>query len=206
MAAPETANRELTLLMAEVAAGSEAALAGLFDRCFDQVYGIAYRILADPADAEEVAVEVFHRAWQCARDFDPGRGSVKAWLAAIAWSRAIDRRRRARDSSIHGDSHPRGAVDAYSDHEDLAQRRWFEAFEANQELTAAVSALSGAQRLVLGLAYFEGLSHAEIAKETGMPLGTVKSHARRAMEVLRGAIERSAPVPQSESLKMPARG
>lgn len=187
-AVSEVATSDLSTLVASMASGSEAALAKLFDLCFDRVYGIAFRILSDPADAEEVAVEVFHWVWRSARDFDPSRGSVEAWLATIAWSRAIDRRRRIRNPLAGNGAHPPDPPGAYTEHEDFAQRRWFDAFEANRVLTAAVSTLSAAQRLVLGLAYFEGLSHAEIANETGLPLGTVKSHARRAIETLRGAI------------------
>jgi RNA polymerase sigma-70 factor (ECF subfamily) len=182
------ATLDLPMLVAAMAGGSEAALAQLFDHCFDRIYGIVFRILSDASDAEEVVVEVFHQAWRSARAYDPARGEVTGWLAAIAWSRAIDRRRRMRGPVAGGAAHPIGAPDAYTDHEDLDQRRWFDAFEANQVLKDAVSSLSRAQRVVLGLAYFEGLSHSEIAQETGMPVGTVKSHARRAIEALRGAI------------------
>jgi RNA polymerase sigma-70 factor (ECF subfamily) len=180
-------------LVAAIAEGREPALAELFDRCFDRVYGIACRILRVPADAEEVAVEVFHQVWRHARHFDAARGSVEAWLAAIAWSRAIDRRRRTREAVDDPSAHPDGARPTYVDHEDFAQRRWFEAFEANRVLAAAVSSLSVPQRVVLGLAFFEGLSHEEIARETGMPLGTVKSHVRRGLDALRGAVGRPTP-------------
>ncbi len=78
---------DLAMLVAAMADGSEAALAQLFGQCFDRVYGIVFRILPDPADAEEVAVEVFHQAWRSARAYDASRGTVPGWLASIAWSR-----------------------------------------------------------------------------------------------------------------------
>ncbi len=184
----ESADLVLAALVSSMVAGSEGALAELFDRCFDRVYGIVFRVLRNGADAEEVAMEVFHQAWRSAHTYDAARGTVTAWLAAIAWSRATDRRRRVRGAADGMGLHPSTADASYQDHEDLAQCRWFEAFEANRTLSTAVRALSSAQRLVLGLAYFEGLSHSEIAKETGLPIGTVKSHARRGIEVLRGAV------------------
>lgn len=175
----------LAPLVASIAAGDEAALAALFDRCFDRVYQIARRIVRDDADAEEVGVEVFHQVWRTAATFDPARGGAGSWLASMAWSRAIDRQRRRRPVEATLVLHPEDGGGSYTDREDPLQQRWFEALDANRSLREAVECLTAAQRTVLGLAYFEGLSHAEIAAETGLALGTVKSHARRGLEALR---------------------
>lgn len=175
----------LAALVASIAAGDQAALAALFDRCFDRVYQIARRIVRDDADAEEVGVEVFHQVWRTASAFDPARGSAWAWLASMAWSRSIDRHRRRRAAEATLVLHPEDSRDSYTDREDPLQQRWFDALDANRSLRAAVEGLTPPQRTVLGLAYFEGLSHAEIAAETGLALGTVKSHARRGLESLR---------------------
>lgn len=186
----------LAPLVASIAAGDQNALAALFDRCFDRVYQIARRIVRDDADAEEVGVEVFHQVWRTAATFDPARGSAWSWLASMAWSRAIDRRRRRRAAEATLVLHPEDGGKSYTHREDPLQQRWFEALEANRSLREAVECLTAAQRTVLGLAYFEGLSHAEIAAETGLALGTVKSHVRRGLEALRVQLDGGAKGPK----------
>jgi RNA polymerase sigma-70 factor, ECF subfamily len=145
----------------------------------------------EPADAEEVVVDVFGQAWRQAAAFDPRRGSVGAWLATIARSRALDmvraRGRRAR-------AHERAAL--LSD-EGIATPvsalgpdpgRGAERSEARRLVGQALATLPEPQRVAIELAYFEGLSQSEIAERLAEPLGTIKTRMRTGMEKLRGLL------------------
>lgn len=167
-----------------VAARDPAALAELYDRYSDLLYSLAARIVGAGADAEEVLQDTWVQAWRNASTYDATRGAVGAWLVTIARSRALDRarslgaRRRAEGAAAVHAAHepPPPAPDPVSDH----ARRTLE-----EEVAAAVTGLAPQQREVLELAYFEGLSQAEIAERLAAPLGTVKSWTRQALSRLR---------------------
>jgi len=174
-------------LIARAAGGDEAAIAQLYDRYATVLYTVAYRIVGERADADEVVVEAFAQAWREAARFEPGRGSVAAWLTMIARSRALDLvRARARRERITGtaaadtpDQPP--AMGAWqgdpADSLDRTDRR--------QQVLAALGELSPPQRQAIELAFFEGLSQSEIAERLKEPLGTVKTRVRLGMQKLR---------------------
>ena len=164
-------------LMAALVRGDRDALAALYDRHAGVLLALATRLLGDRPQAEELLHDVFLEAWHHARDFDPARGSVRAWLVTRTRSRAFDRR-AAR--SRHG----RLAEAAAREHSALAQA------DASVPLDAArvrqeVSRLPPELVTLLELAYFEGLSFSEIGEALAIPLGTVKSRMARALSLLR---------------------
>lgn len=178
----------LVALLGRIRFGDAEALGQLYDQTLGQVYALALRVLGNPQDAEEVVADVFLQVWERAVSYCPERGAVMAWLQTLAWSRAIDLRRKLVRRSPPG-LHPDDAVLAYTESEDpgpeqLARSRGFAA-RARQ----ALDELPPGQRRVLELAFHEDLSHAEIAERTGLPLGTVKSHARRGLANLRSALD-----------------
>jgi RNA polymerase sigma-70 factor (ECF subfamily) len=173
-------------LIARIEARDADALAALYDRHAARLLGLASRILGAGGEAEEVVQELFLYVWRAAATFDPERGSVLAWLLVATRSRAIDRLRARRPISTGGamkslDEMPESAS-AGSVEGDSAAREW-EAI-----CLAAIRELPPEQRRVLELAYFEGLTHTEIAEKTATPLGTVKTRARLGLMKLRDRV------------------
>ena len=170
-------------LLSQVARGDRSALRRLYDRCGPLAMALALRILGSRGEAEDVVQEAFVQAWQKAALYDLRRGSATAWVLAIVRSRALDRL-RARASSHR-------AQDALSAEAQAEVVLPIEPAQQRQErelVLAAVAALPEDQRAAIELAYFEGLSQAEIAARTKLPLGTVKTRCRLALQKLAGAL------------------
>ncbi len=172
-------------LLAAVARGDQAAYAALYGRHAPTLFGLLDRILGSRPEAEELLQEVFLYVWRRARDYDEARGAPFVWLTTLARSRALDRldaaasRRRtvARASDAPAPALP-----------DPAERA--SAAEEERRLLRALAEIPEAQRSVLLLAYFEGLSQSEIAARLEKPLGTVKSLARLGLARLRELLAR----------------
>jgi RNA polymerase sigma-70 factor (ECF subfamily) len=162
--------------------GEERALVGLYDRYGGAVYRLALRITRDRATAEEISLDSFHQVWQQAGRYDAGQGSLTSWLFTIARSRALDRVRAASAAKRRPIVEPAPVVSEGPEMAaDLEQRRVL--------VRTAMAQLPEAQRAALELAYYEGLSHSEIAARLDQPLGTVKTRIRQAMLVLRQSLE-----------------
>jgi RNA polymerase sigma-70 factor (ECF subfamily) len=164
----------------------EPALRTLYDATVSRVYGLALRITRTAASAEDVVAEVYHQSWRDAARFDPTRGSALTWLLTMCRSRAIDHLRRRDEAELHED--PESLTEAPSDDARDPQNLLL-AVERDGALYSALEALTPVQRQMVALAFFRGLSHQEIADHSRIPLGTVKTHIRKALEVLRGALE-----------------
>ena len=177
--------------MRRVARGEGAALAELYDRHARAVFSLAVRILGDQAEAEDIVQDVFSQAWSQASRYDASRGAVGAWLLTMARSRAIDRvrARRARPESRGVDARMLGAI------ADLGARQDVALLTAEQvvRLRAALERLPLLQRIAIELAYYEGLTQAEIAERLEQPIGTVKTRVRLALLKLREAMAGSQP-------------
>ncbi len=168
--------------LTRMAQGEGDAVAELYDRHARPVYSLALRILGDVTEAEDVVQEVFSQAWRQASRYNTSRGAVAAWLLMLARSRAIDRlrARRARPK-IASDEH---AADTLID-TGLPVDSQVISFEQITRVRAALDELPMLQKLAIELAYFEGLTHAEIAARLEQPLGTVKTRIRLALMKLR---------------------
>jgi RNA polymerase sigma-70 factor (ECF subfamily) len=181
--APATEQQGLAALLARMADGDEDALAAFYDATVAKAYGVALRIMGSPAAAEEVVVDTFHQAWREAGRFDAQRGAPMAFLMMMCRSRALDALRRRDHALLHED--PASLIDD-ADHPcggdplDLLA-----AVEARSALHGALASLTPAQRQIVALAFFRGMTHEEIAAHAALPLGTVKSQIRRALDVLR---------------------
>jgi RNA polymerase sigma-70 factor (ECF subfamily) len=176
---------QLQSLLKEIAAGSQTAFAALYDATSARVYGLAQRIVRCEVDAEEVVGDVFLQAWRQADRYDPTRGTPLAWLLALARSRALDRLRRRDPAQLSADPH---AAARERGDDGLGPESLLLAVERGTAVHAALARLRPIQQDLLDLAFWRGLTHQEIAAEVGMPLGTVKSHIRKALQVLAEAL------------------
>jgi RNA polymerase sigma-70 factor (ECF subfamily) len=184
--APDVRDRELVLRLAQ---GDELAMRELVQRHGDMMFSLAVAILRDPADAQEACADAFLQTWRTAAQFDPLRGSVPGWLATITRSRALDRRRaRTRRGAIGSPVLDTGrGNEPVTPPEDAPDRRT-ESTETRRLVEQAMTDLPEAQRRVIELAYFGGLSQSEIAEHLSIPLGTVKTRTLAAMKRLRDVL------------------
>lgn len=169
-------------VVGRLAAGDEAALGSFYDRFGALAFGVALRICHDEALAQDVVQDSFVAAWTNAGRFDPSRATVKTWFLAIVHHRAIDVIRRARSSESLPEPDAAATPAALVSPDvwgDVTARLDADA------LRRAVAGLPDAQRQVLLLAYFGGLTQEEIAVKTGAPLGTVKGRIRLGLQTLR---------------------
>jgi RNA polymerase sigma-70 factor (ECF subfamily) len=171
-------------LMRRIGAGESEALAEVFDLHSSGVLGLLFRILGRRSEAEEILQEVFLQVWMQADRYDPERASPRGWILMLARSRALDRIRR-RDSS-------RRREEEAANDEPLAVSpvgtERLEAVERRSRVASALGLLSPEQRHCIELAFFEGLTHTQIAERLQAPLGTVKSRILLGMNKLRQAL------------------
>lgn len=168
-----------TELIATIARGQQASLGELYDRHGGLLHGILARMLGDPQEAEDVLHEVFLEVWEHAADYDPSRGSVRAWLVMRARSRALDRLRALGRARML----PRDA---------LASDGSAQAAPADVlSVRRALDKLAPELRVLLELGYFAGMSSSEIAEHEQLAIGTVKSRVARALSELRESLRQS---------------
>lgn len=163
--------------------GDRAAFARLFRHFAPRVRSYLVKSGASPAQAEECAQDVMATLWQKARLFDPGRASVATWVFTIARNRMIDMIRR--------DRRPDPEPMPWDREAEPDQAEVYAAAEESRQLSAALEALPETQRSLIRRAYYGDLSHSELAVETGLPLGTIKSRIRLALERLRARMSES---------------
>ncbi len=162
----------------------QVALGKLYDSTAARVNGVVLRIVRLSELAEEVLADVYMQAWRDSHRYDPARGKVIAWLLIMARTRSLDALRRADEAFSHPAPQDLLSGEALVDATENPAAM-LEALQENSALQAAMESLSATQRQLLALAFFKGLSHAEIASHTRLPLGSVKTHLRKALSQLR---------------------
>jgi RNA polymerase sigma-70 factor, ECF subfamily len=170
------------VLLQLIASGDREAFSRFYDRHASLAFAFALRLLGIPSDAEDLVQDVFFQVWRQAQSYSAERGSPEAWLITMIRSRAIDKlrsRRRREMSSLAADEPPHIEGGMPAEPPTLAS-------EARLTVEGVLTKLPEAQRLVLELAYFDGLTQSEIATRLGEPLGTVKTRIRAGLERLRG--------------------
>ena len=175
--------------IARVMESDQAALELLYENLVGQIYGLALRITKRAQLAEEVVQDTFLQVWRQAPRFDPERGSAKTWVLTIGRSRALDALRRIEANECNLEPETLALIEASDD--DIVPDI-LSAAQQGQQLHAALASLDALPRQLLSLAFFRGLSHDEIAGHTGLPLGTVKSHIRRALRTLQQLLTANA--------------
>jgi RNA polymerase sigma-70 factor (ECF subfamily) len=176
-------SQRMEQLVRAVACGDPLALASVYEQTAGEVFSIARAILGSVEDAEEVVCDVYTYAWQHARTYDGTRGTVLAWLAIITKSRAIDRRRQRREEVSLDDERQEALAGALID-ERPDPEKMLRQIQIAGAVRSAVESLNPQRRRLIDLAFFQGLSHQELADASGLCLGTVKSHLRRALAAL----------------------
>src|ERR1700683_3456442 len=167
-------------LVTAIQSGNQGAMAALYDRYSSIVYSVALRVLQDTGAAEDVLQDIFMQLWRNAGAFDASRGNMGAWLAVIARHRAIDALRRRRPENDIADV-------LVSVEHDLASEA--DRSRIMEKVRGALQAMPAPQRSALEMAYFEGLTHSEIAGKTGEPPGKIKTRIRAGLMTLRKAFQ-----------------
>ncbi len=171
----------LAALLKRAGRGDKGAFAELYDATSARVYGLAVRVVRDPAQAEEVAQEAYLELWRGSARFDPARGSAIAWILTIVHRKAVDRVRSAeassrRDTTYHQQNQ---AVE-----HDATAEAAHASLEAHR-VRGALTSLTDVQREALELAYFGGYTHTEVATLLDLPVGTAKTRIRDGLIRLR---------------------
>lgn len=181
-------------LIAEMAQGDERAASMLYDRHGAVMYGLALRVVGEPADAEEVVLDAFAQAWRDAGRYESSRGSVAGWLTTITRTRALDlirargRRAKMTDTATATLDEPAAMGSGFAAPDVQVQET-----ERAVAVKSALDQLPLPQRQAIELAFFEGLTHHEVADRLREPLGTVKTRIRLGMQKLRDTLVDLAP-------------
>ena len=181
-ALPSADDGHLCECLSAISKQDQLALGRLYDQTVSRVYSVALRIVRQVHLAEEVVSDVYMQVWRDALQYDASRGRVVGWLLIIARSRALDLLRRQDEAFSHPEPYD---LVTESEPAQKSAQDLLEAAQAGSALHAAMEALTPLQRQLLSLAFFRGLSHSEIALHSEIPMGTVKTHIRCALSVLR---------------------
>jgi RNA polymerase sigma factor (sigma-70 family) len=192
-------SRDLSQLLARAGLGDRAAFATLYERTSTHLFAVVLRINRDRAQAEDILQEVYVNVWRSAQSFDAAQSQPLTWLTSIARNRAIDSLRRAQTQpqiqSVHtsdgDDSEDPDVYDSVADDAAGPLELLSRASDA-RALDLCMKGLSAHQRQSVALAFYDGLSHAEVADKLRQPLGTVKSWVRRALLALKSCLDGAA--------------
>ncbi|MBC8089130.1 MAG: sigma-70 family RNA polymerase sigma factor [Phycisphaerae bacterium] len=178
-------------LVAAMARQDERAAARFYDKYSAAMFGLAVRIVGEGADAEDVVLDAFTQAWSHAARYESNRGSVLGWLTTITRTRALDcvRSRGRRTKAVDAASRSMGDDPVAVAGAPVTAPEVLELGERAAAVTSAMAVLPGHQRNAIELAFFEGLTHSEIAERLGEPLGTIKTRIRLGMQRLRDVLQ-----------------
>lgn len=196
---PNERSQELARLLSRTALGDRAAFATLYQQSSAHLLGVILRINKDRAQAEDLLQEVFVKIWGAAGSFDAQRAQAMTWLTSIARHRAIDSLRRRQTepqwvtARTHAGEEDDDMLDQMASDDDGPMDLLDQAVQA-QAVRVCMKGLSGEQQQTLALAFYQGLSHSEVAEHLRQPLGSVKSWARRGLQALRTCLERAGAI------------
>ncbi|CAN5480529.1 sigma-70 family RNA polymerase sigma factor [soil metagenome] len=188
---------ELGRLLGRSGLGDKAAFADLYSRTSPHLFAVVLRICQNRAQAEDVLQEVYVNVWRAAQSFDAAQSQPMTWLTSVARNRAIDSLRRKQTEPQQqtaytaGDDGDEDMIDDLADDAPGPLEQLSQASDA-RALADCVQTLTPSQRQSLALAFYNGMTHLEVAERMGEPLGTVKSWVRRALGALKECLERAA--------------
>jgi RNA polymerase sigma-70 factor (ECF subfamily) len=185
MTGPPALSNDLDALLRRIARGDNDAFAAFYDHTKTRVYGLVVRVLRDSGYSEETTQEVYLEVWRTASEYDSARGSALAWLLTMAHRRAIDRVRSeqagSRRESRYGAANVDMASDVVSDSAIAGDER--------RRVAECLEGLTEAQRQCIELAYYGGLTYAEVSQRLAANLSTIKSRIRDALRGLRNCLD-----------------
>jgi len=184
-------NARLAALMTKVALGNQAAFADLYAQTSPHLYGVAVRILRDGAAAEEILQEAFVSVWHHAGSYDAAKSQPSTWLAAIVRNRCLDQLRRRELDTVTMTTDDDDGKEFELPSGDPTPVEMLLAGAQAQSVRDCVDTLDAGPKQAIALAFYQGLSHAELAAHLRQPLGTVKSWVRRGLEKLKGCLDRA---------------
>jgi RNA polymerase sigma factor (sigma-70 family) len=194
---PDAAHQELSDVLSRVALGDRTAFARLYRLTSSRLFGVVLRMQTDRGVAEEVLQEVYVNVWRAAPSFNPGMSQPLTWLSSIARNKAIDSLRRAQampatvSNQVNADDEESSPLDSIAS-DSLGPLEMLEQVSAQRQLGHCMQGLTRDQRLSLSLAYYQGMSHTEVAEHLMQPLGSVKSWVRRGLAALKDCLERAS--------------
>ena len=175
---------DLDALLRQVARRDTDAFAALYDRTRSRVYGLITRVLRDAGYSEETTQEVYLEVWRNAEAYDPAKGSALSWLMTMAHRRAVDRVRAEQSAGQRESRYGAATVDRPGDH--VAD--WAIAADERRRVAACLDSLTDVQRQCIDMAYYGGLTYAEVSQRLSANLSTIKSRMRDALRGLRGCL------------------
>jgi RNA polymerase sigma-70 factor, ECF subfamily len=190
MTAADRSARVATLL-SRVAMGDQAAFAEFYDLTSSHLYGVAVRILKDAAAAEEILQEAYVNVWHHAGSYEVAKSQPMTWLTSIVRNRCLDQLRRREVDTVTLTSDDDDAPEYDVPDDDMTPAEMLLAGAEARSVRDCVDALDAAPKQAIALAFYQGLSHAELAAHMRQPLGTVKSWVRRALERLKDCLDRA---------------
>ncbi|OFN76602.1 RNA polymerase subunit sigma [Corynebacterium sp. HMSC074E01] len=176
----------LNHLLVQTAAADKHAFSALYDALAPTVYSVCLSVLRNPALAEEVAQDVFVEVWTSAAKFDPQRGNARSWVGRLAHGRAVDKL-RSHVAAVHRDD--RDALLTQATYSEPLEEEALGNVEAHL-LRRAIDEIGEPHSTAVALAFLNGLTHAELAESTGVPLGTAKTRVRDGVKKLKAILGR----------------
>lgn len=192
---PSARSAHLAGLLARTARADEAAFAELYRQTASHLYAVALRMLREPAAAEETLQEAFVSVWHHAGSYVPSLSQPQTWLASVVRNRCLDRLRRREPDTV-----PLARDDDDGSELDLPAQggspdELLRAAADARSVRACVEGLEGGQRQAIALAFYRGMTHAEVALHLGVPLGTAKSWVRRGLARLKDCLDETGVTP-----------